>query len=57
VETGSVQRQVGSGRRKATTSEENERVRLAVVAKPITTAQEITGIIYFLSFHLILYLN
>ena len=57
METGSVQRQVGSGRRKATTSEENERVRLAVVAKPITTAQEITGIIYFLSFHLILYLN
>jgi transposase len=43
-ETGRVTRQVGSGRRKSTTPEEDERIRQAVIAKPITTAQEIAGL-------------
>ena len=47
-ETGDVNRKVGSGRgngsRRKTTEEEDMKIRDAVAAKPVTTAQEIAGI-------------
>jgi transposase len=42
-ETGDVTRQVGSGRPRKVTPEDEENIALAVAAKPITTAQEIAG--------------
>ena len=42
-ETGDVDRQPGSGRPRKTTSAEDLNIRNAVIAKPITTAQEIAG--------------
>lgn len=45
-ETFDVKRQIGSGRPFATTPAEDELLLDSVRSKPITTAQEITGIIY-----------
>jgi len=53
-ETGDVSRKIGSGRRRKTTQAQDERIRAAVEAKPITTRQEIAGnfvlvLVYLLS--------
>ena len=42
-ETGDIARQVGFGRRKKLTPEDEDDIADAVAAKPITTAQEIAG--------------
>ena len=42
-ETGDISRKVGSGATRITTQVEDERIRDAVAARPITTAQEIAG--------------
>ena len=45
-ETGEIKRRVapGSGNRRKTTPAEDQRIRDAVLARPITTAQEIAGL-------------
>ena len=45
-ETGDVCRKIGSGRQRKTTLPEDERIRDAVAAKPITTRQEIAGLFF-----------
>ncbi len=45
-ETGDVRRKDGSGKTKKITQEDEENIVSAALAKPITTAQEIAGIVY-----------
>ena len=42
-ENGEISRKLGSGSRRKTTPAEDARIRNAVAARPITTAQEISG--------------
>lgn len=43
--TGDVERKPGTGRQRKTTQDQDRKIRMVVIAKPITTAQEIAGII------------
>ena len=52
ADTEDVKRKVGSARPRVTTLEEDQMMREAVVAKPITTAQEIAGQFFFFFSHI-----